>query len=242
MQHPRWRSGKISTGFIKEEYPGGFAARIPQGQDLETLAMVAAVIDHQSNSRRREISQQMSGDAVRFAQRRVVKMAGTEVRMEVSGGKDEPFHVVPLDAKGTRGQPIEIVTTWWPGEAIWTGRIGDRALSVQVRPILNGFALAWRGISVGAHVYTEREAALAALMPEKVAADTSKLLLCPMPGLVKAINVAAGEEVKAGDALAVVEAMKMENILRAERDAVVKVVNAKPGDSLAVDAVIMEFA
>jgi propionyl-CoA carboxylase alpha chain len=79
-------------------------------------------------------------------------------------------------------------------------------------------------------------------MPEKVAADTSKLLLCPMPGLVKAINVAVGQDVKAGDALCTVEAMKMENILRAERDAVVKAVNAKPGDSLAVDAVIMEFA
>ena len=91
-------------------------------------------------------------------------------------------------------------------------------------------------------VYTESEAALASLMPEKAAADTSKLLLCPMPGLVKAIHVKVGEEVKAGDALAVVEAMKMENVLRAERDGAVKKVNAKAGDSLAVDAVILEFA
>ncbi len=79
-------------------------------------------------------------------------------------------------------------------------------------------------------------------MPEKAAPDTSKYLLCPMPGLVKAINVAEGAQVQAGDALAVVEAMKMENILRAERDAIVKTVNAKAGDSLAVDAVILEFA
>ena len=135
-----------------------------------------------------------------------------------------------------------MVSAWWPGDPVWTGRVGDRDISVQVRRILNGANLAWRGISVDAHVYTEREAALVALMPEKVAADTSKLLLCPMPGLVKAINVTVGQDVKAGDALCTVEAMKMENILRAERDAVVKAVNAKPGDSLAVDAVIMEFA
>ena len=102
--------------------------------------------------------------------------------------------------------------------------------------------MAWRGLAVKVCVYTHREAELAALMPAKVAADTSKLLLCPMPGLVKAIHVTAGVEVKAGDPLAVVEAMKMENILKAERDGVVKAVKAKVGDSLAVDAVILEFA
>ena len=113
---------------------------------------------------------------------------------------------------------------------------------MQVRPILNGYELAYRGVRAKAYVYTEREAMLAALMPEKAAPDTSKLLLCPMPGLVKAIHVSQGQEVKAGEALCVVEAMKMENILRAERDAMVKSIKAKAGDSLAVDAVIMEFA
>ena len=98
------------------------------------------------------------------------------------------------------------------------------------------------GVSVEARVYTRREAALAALMPAKQAAGTSRTLLCPMPGLVKAITVTEGQEVKAGEALCVVEAMKMENVLRAERDATVKKVLAKAGDSLAVDAVIMEFA
>jgi propionyl-CoA carboxylase alpha chain len=120
--------------------------------------------------------------------------------------------------------------------------VHGRPVSVQVRPILNGYDLASRGLRARAHVYTEREAALAALMPEKAPPDTSKLLLCPMPGQVKAIHVAVGQEVKTGEALCVVEAMKMENILRAEREAVVKAVKAKPGDSLAVDAVIMEFA
>ena len=98
------------------------------------------------------------------------------------------------------------------------------------------------GVSVNARVYTRREAELAALMPEKVAADTSKTLLCPMPGLVKAIQVVEGQEVKAGESLAIVEAMKMENVLRAERDVTVKKIHASEGDSLAVDATIMEFA
>ena len=113
---------------------------------------------------------------------------------------------------------------------------------MQVRPVLNGVHLSYRGAAADIRVYTEAEAKLVSLMPEKVAADTSKLLLCPMPGLVKAIHVQVGQEVKAGDALAVVEAMKMENVLRAERDGSVKKVNAKTGDSLAVDAVILEFA
>ncbi|TGW07307.1 DUF2118 domain-containing protein, partial [Mesorhizobium sp. M2D.F.Ca.ET.145.01.1.1] len=99
-----------------------------------------------------------------------------------------------------------------------------------------------KGMSVTARAMLPRTAELERLMPEKVAPDTSKLLLCPMPGLVVSIAVAVGQEVKAGETLAVVEAMKMENVLRAERDLVVSKLNAKPGDSLAVDAVIMEFA
>jgi len=113
---------------------------------------------------------------------------------------------------------------------------------VQVRPIPNGFALSFRGVETKAYVYTEREAAYARLMPVKQAADTGKQVLCPMPGLVVSIAVAEGQEVKAGETVAVVEAMKMENVLRAEIDGTVKKVHVKPGDSLAVDAVILEFA
>jgi propionyl-CoA carboxylase alpha chain len=131
---------------------------------------------------------------------------------------------------------------WVPGQPVFIGDLGAGPVTVQVRRIPNGYRLAYRGVVVDAHVYTEREAELARLMPEKVAADTSKKLLCPMPGLVISISASVGQEVKAGEPLAIVEAMKMENILRAERDVVVKSVNAKKGDSLAVDAVIMEFA
>jgi propionyl-CoA carboxylase alpha subunit len=242
MQHPRWQKGELSTGFIAEEYPDGFKPRTPEGEDLEVVAAVAAVIDHQNNLRRREITHQMSGERVRFATCRVVRVKDAELKLEVSGGNGQPFRVSIDEATGRPVRTLEIASSWRPGEPVWSGTLGGKHAAVQVRPILNGVSLAYRGIQVPVYVYTEREAALAALMPEKVAADTSKFLLCPMPGLVKAIHVTEGQEVQAGDALAVVEAMKMENILRAERDGAVKKVNAKPGDSLAVDAVILEFA
>ena len=108
--------------------------------------------------------------------------------------------------------------------------------------MLDAFDLAHRGSSARAYVYTEREAAAARLMPLRRTMDTGKVLRCPMPGLVRAISVAEGQEIKAGETVAIVEAMKMENVLRAERDGVVKAIKAKPGDSLAVDAVIVEFA
>jgi len=110
-----------------------------------------------------------------------------------------------------------------------------------VRDIKNGYRMAHAGTAATVYVYTQREADIFALTPKKAAADTSKTLLCPMPGLIKQVAVKDGQEVKAGDILAVVEAMKMENVLRAERDCTVKSVKAKEGDSLAVDAVIMEF-
>jgi len=242
MQHPRWRSGRISTGFIREEFPQGFKARDPAPEEIDMLAAVAAAIDHVNNLRRRAITQQMSGEAVTFRKRRVVLLDRNERRLDITGQWGEPFYVALAGVGEERGATMEIASRWWPGEPVWSGKVGDREISVQVRPILNGTELSWRGISTRAWVYTEREAELAKLMPEKAAADTTKMLLCPMPGLVKAIHVTAGQQIKAGDALAVVEAMKMENILRAERDGTVKKVNAKAGDSLAVDAVIMEFA
>ncbi|HEY8246522.1 MAG TPA: acetyl/propionyl/methylcrotonyl-CoA carboxylase subunit alpha [Hyphomicrobium sp.] len=237
MQHPRWRKGALSTGFIAEEFPDGFRARAAEGAELRVIAAVAAVIDHENNARRREITHQMAGQPVEFARRRVVKVNDAQLPVEVEAGEAGAYRVAFPD-----GATLVLKSDWRPADPVWTGKVGDKQVAVQVRPILNGVNLAYRGIQVPVYVYTEREAALAALMPEKVPADTSKFLLCPMPGLVKAIHVATGQEVQAGDALAVVEAMKMENILRAERDGSVKMINAKPGDSLAVDAIILEFA
>jgi propionyl-CoA carboxylase alpha chain len=242
MRHPRWRQGRLSTGFIAEEYKGGFKPRSPEGDELQLLAAVAIAVDHLANTRRRRITQQMGGPEVRFASRRIAQIGDARVLAQVEGAFAGPIEVTFLDVPGKRRAALEVQSDWWPGDPVWTGMVDGRPASVQVRPILNGYDLSTRGIRARAHVYTEREAGLAALMPEKTPPDTSKLLLCPMPGQVKAIHVAVGQEVKAGEALCVVEAMKMENILRAEREAVVKAVKAKPGDSLAVDAVIMEFA
>ena len=242
MQHPRWRSGAISTGFIKEEFPEGFVPREPEGQNLITLAAVAGTIDHLSNVRRRDITHQMSGQGVSFAKRRIVRIGAATVEIEALGAIPGPYYISILDKDGEPSKTMEITSEWWPGEPVWFGTVDGAEVAVQVRPIPNGLTLSYRGIQAPTYVYTQREAELAALMPIKVPADMSKFLLCPMPGLVKAVNVTEGQDVKAGDNLAVVEAMKMENILKAERDGKVKKVAAKPGDSLAVDAVIIEFA
>lgn len=242
MQHPRWREGRLSTGFIAEEFPEGFKPRVPEGEASKVLIAVAAAIDHLGNARRREISHQMSGGPVRFAKRRVIVLAGAGHHVEISGAAGGPLQVSLLENGSEVVDTISVVSKWEAGDPIWTGEVGGKTVSVQVRPILNGHTLSYRGIQAPVFAYTEREAEFAALMPVKAAADMSKYLLCPMPGLVKAIHVDVGADVKAGDPLAIVEAMKMENILRAERDGKVSKVNAKAGDSLAVDAVILEFA
>jgi propionyl-CoA carboxylase alpha chain len=140
------------------------------------------------------------------------------------------------------GKSHVLSSAWKPGEPVWSGTFDGAPVAVHVRMIPNGFELAYRGIEVKAFVYTEREARYARLMPAKKLSGSEKSVRCPMPGLIVSLAVAEGQEVKAGETLAVVEAMKMENILRAERDGTIKNIRVKQGDSVAVDAVIMEFA
>jgi propionyl-CoA carboxylase alpha chain len=240
MQHPRWREGRLSTNFIAEEYPDGFHPVAAAGKVATRLAAIAAAIDHLGNMRKRRISGQAEGKPVVFDRRRIVRLDETEHRVDVREA-GEVVTVAFLDATDDL-PPHEIVSVWTPGEPVWSGTVDGEPVTAQVRPILNGVALAHRGVAVAARVYTETEAAAARLMPIKIASDRGKRLLCPMPGLVVSIAVSEGQEVKAGETLAVVEAMKMENVLRAERDGTVKTIHAKPGETLAVDAVILEFA
>jgi propionyl-CoA carboxylase alpha chain len=243
MQHPRWQAGELSTGFIAEEFPDGFSPRAPAGATAQAIAAVAAAVDQVIGERRRQISGQMAGRPVVRERLRSVWLDRAEIRLEV--GREHGGIGVRLFGETKEGREsgpvIVLSSSWKPGEPVWHGTINGAPVAVQVRPILNGFRLFHRGVEAKAFVYTESESAAARLMPAKVAADTSKKLLCPMPGLVVAIAVAVGQEVKAGETLAIVEAMKMENVLRAERDGVVKAIFAKKGDSLAVDAVILEF-
>jgi len=243
MRNERWRQGRLSTKFIAEEFPNGFKPPQPQGAVRDTLVAVAAAIDHLSNQRRRGITQQMQGEAVRFAETRIVELGAERVRATVGGSLEGPI-TVTIGGKGTgeKAREIELASSWWFGEPVWEGTVNGAHAAVQVRPILNGATLTYEGIEVPARVFTLRESELAALMPEKERPDTSKFLLCPMPGLMVSLAVTEGQDVAAGEPLCVVEAMKMENVLKAERDVKVAKILAKPGDSLNVDAVILEFA
>ncbi len=241
MNHPRWRGGNLSTGFIAEEFPKGFAVRVPEGEIARRLAAVAAAIDHVLGERKRQISGQLTGRAVQRERRRAVWLERNEIALDIAREADG-IAVRFVGAEGTPGQPHHLVSAWTPGEVVWHGTIDGHPLAMQVRPIANGIRLAHQGYEVAVQVFTESEAAAARLMPVGTKADTGKKLLCPMPGLVVSIAVTEGQEVKAGETLAVIEAMKMQNVLRAERDGTVKKIHATAGATLAVDALILEFA
>jgi propionyl-CoA carboxylase alpha chain len=235
MHHPRWRAGKLSTAFIAEEFPKGFERVPPTGAVAQTIAAVAAAIDHRLGERKRKISGQLNTTLTR-ERRRAIWLGPEEIAADVEHDGDA---VTVTFADGTRHV---LSSTWIPGMPVWSGTVDGTPVALHVRAVPNGFELAYHGIEVKAFVYTEREAQYARLMPAKKLSDTGKSVRCPMPGLVVSLAVVEGQEVKAGETLAVVEAMKMENILRAERDGTIKKIRVKKGDSVAVDAVIMEFA
>ncbi len=238
MAHPRWQSGALSTGFIAEEFPEGFHLIEPEGETLEILAAIGADIDHRLNERKRSISGQLrAAQPVRFERHRVVALGDQRVRLVI----EDQAHGLTLRFADS-GKTVQVQSEWCPGQPVWHGSMDGKIVAAQVRPLLNGVRVSHGGTSTAIRVFTQREAELEALMPERVEADTGKSLICPMPGLVKVLSVTLGQEIKAGEILCVVEAMKMENVLRAERDGTISKINAKEGDSLAVDAVIMEFA
>jgi propionyl-CoA carboxylase alpha chain len=240
MSHPRWREGKLSTGFIAEEFPRGFSARAPEDEVARLLAAVAAAIDHVLGERKRQISGQMIGRPVQRERRRAVWLGREEIPLEIVREADH-LAIRFIGADGTTG-PHQVASSWKPGDPVWHGTIDGVEVAMQMRPVPNGFRLAHQGFEVAIQVFTETEASAAKLMPVTTVSDSGKKLLCPMPGLVVSIAVSEGQEVKAGETLAVIEAMKMQNVLRAEQDGTIKKIYATAGATLAVDALILEFA
>ena len=238
MAHPRWKDGRLSTGFIGEEFPDGFHAIEPKGVLLDRLTAIGTFIDHRLNERKRAISGQLRASVpVRFERRRVVVVGAHQLIVELAD------HENGLDLRFSEtGRHSVVQSEWRPGEPVFFGTIGGERIAAQIRSGLNGVYIAHAGVAAMVRVFTEREAELFKMMPARVEADTGKALLCPMPGLVRSIAVRENQDIKAGEVLAIVEAMKMENVLRAERDGKISKIHAKEGDSLAVDATILEFA
>jgi propionyl-CoA carboxylase alpha chain len=240
MNHPRWRSGELATSFIADEYPDGFEPAVPDDEAYAVLAAVALSMGALQRERLDHLPGRLRAHSGAIREDWVIKLDKTYVPIRLAAGY--PGTPVEIDVAIGDGPVVNVEADWAPGDPLWSGKVGAKDVTVQVRTLRGGYRLDWQGYSVVAKVMTPRIAELDALMPEKLPPDTSKMLLCPMPGLVVSIAVAEGQEVKAGEQLAVVEAMKMENVLRAERDCVVSAIKATPGDSLAVDAVIMEFS
>jgi propionyl-CoA carboxylase alpha chain len=234
MDHPKFVSGDMTTAFIAEEYPDGFEGVTLPDADLNRLAAAVAAMNRFAEVRRTRISGRMSNHERRVGDEWVVSIQGVDIPVTISADEAGSDVVVA-------GETIRVTSDWTPGDSIAKLSVGGAPLVLKVGKITQGFRIRYRGADLKVRVRTPRQAELAALMPEKLPPDTSKLLLCPMPGLVVNVAVAEGDEVQEGQALCTVEAMKMENILRAERRGVVKKVNAGAGDSLAVDDVIMEF-
>ena len=229
MQHPRFRSGELTTGFIAEEYPDGFHGAPAGPELLRGLAAIGGVLATADADRARRIDQQLSdgnpppGDWA-------VRIADTDYAVSLEE------EAITVD-----GTPVEVSFDYTPGDTIVDLELEGEALTIQLKPTRTGYAITTRGVTHGLRVLPQRVAHLAQFMIEKIPPDLSKLLICPMPGLLVKLHVAEGEEVQPGQALATVEAMKMENILRAEKQATVAKINAAEGDSLAVDAVILEL-
>ncbi|TCD05235.1 acetyl/propionyl/methylcrotonyl-CoA carboxylase subunit alpha [Erythrobacteraceae bacterium CFH 75059] len=230
MQHPRFLAGDLTTGFIAEEYPEGFAGAPVDAGLTRALAAVAAVIATADADRARRIDQQLGSPTLPNGDW-VVRLGETD-------------HAVSLEEEAVcvDGDPVDISFAYTPGDRMVAVEWGDEQMTLQLERSHTGYALTTRGARHTARVLPAHVASLAQHMIEKAPPDTSKLLICPMPGLLVKLHVSEGEDVQPGQPLATVEAMKMENILRAEKSGTVARINAGEGESLAVDTVILELA
>jgi propionyl-CoA carboxylase alpha chain len=235
MDHPKFVSGDMTTAFIAEEYPEGFeGVNLPES-DLRRIAASCAAMHRVAEIRRTQVSGRMDNHERRVGNNWVVAIGDHSYALRISA--DPEGATVRFEDKSE----IRVSSDWTPGDSLAHVLTDGAPLVLKVDKITQGFRVRSRGADLKVHVRRPRQAELAALMPEKLPPDTSKMLLCPMPGLVVKIHVEVGQEVQEGQPLCTIEAMKMENILRAEKKSVVSQINAGAGDSLAVDDVIIEF-
>ncbi len=235
MDHPKFTSGDMTTAFIAEEYPDGFQGVELNEAELRRIAASAAAMNRVAEIRRTKISGRMDNHERRVGDDWVVSLQGEKFAVSVAA-----------DANGSTvtfedGASLRVEGDWTPGMMLADMTVDGAPLVMKVGKITGGFRIRNRGADLKVHVRSPRQAELALHMIEKLPPDTSKMLLCPMPGLIVKVDVEVGQEVQEGQALCTVEAMKMENILRADRKGIVSKINAAAGDSLAVDDIIMEF-
>ena len=235
MDHERFETGNITTAFIEEEYPEGFEGVTLSQDILCRVAAATAAMERVAEIRRTKISGTLGNHERKVGKDWVVSLQDQDFKVVVKADK-QGSTIVFED-----GTEMRVESDWTPGDPLAKLTVNGAPLVLKVAKIPMGFRIRLRGADLKVHVRTPRQAELAQLMPVKLPPDTSKFLLCPMPGLVVKINVSEGDEVQDGQALATVEAMKMENILRAERKGRVKLIMAAAGASLAVDEIIMEF-
>ena len=239
MDHERFITGNITTAFIEEEYPEGFEGASTSAGDKRKLTALAASMNMIAQLRRTRISGAMANHKRRVGKNWVVSLKDKD------GCKDFPLKMKAKNEgakiKFADGKKMEVLTDWRPGTQLVIATIDGTPMAVKTTSTAGGYQLRYRGATLEAQIMSPVLSALNSLMIEKIPADTSKQLLCPMPGLIVSIAVSEGDEVQEGQTLATVEAMKMENILRAEKKAKVIKINATAGESLAVDEIIMEF-
>jgi propionyl-CoA carboxylase alpha chain len=235
MHNKRFREGRLTTGFIAEEFPDGFHGRPLDASATRRLIAAASVMKLMRTMRAGAISGTLNGPHLAAAEF-VASLGGTSHAIA-----DAHIHAGKFFAR-IDGEAYAAATDWHPGLPVMHLREKEAEFVIHIDRAQGSYRLRQGGAQALVSIRSPHAAGLAELMLKKAAADTSKFLLCPMPGLVVSVNVQVGQDVKAGEPLAVVEAMKMENVLAAERDGRVKKINAKKGDSLALDEVILEFA
>ena len=234
MDQDRFRSGALSTNYIKDEFPDGFGGLAPGTDQLDLMTAAACWMQRVQTVRARRTGHAFAAPmredfvVVIGPHKQAVRLSGGDAALEIAlTGEDRRLKLDHID--------------WRPGKWLFKAALDGRPFSLEVRPAAEGYVIRHRAARSTVLVLTPLSAEMHERLPPKAAADTSRLIVSPMPGLVVSLDVEVGREVKAGEAVAVIEAMKMQNIIRCERDGVVKSVGAKAGDSVAADEVLIEF-